>query len=40
MRIEVDPTNLKPGDVVVELNEWDDDHGCHCDVLVTVERGE
>ncbi len=36
-RLEVDPTDLLPGDVVVELNERDLD-GCHCDVRVTVVR--
>lgn len=35
--IEVDPTELQPGDVVVVLNEHDE-AGCHCDVRVTVER--
>jgi len=36
-RIEVDPTELLPGDVVLELNEHEES-GCHCDVRVTVER--
>lgn len=35
--MEVDPTQLLPGDVVVSLNEHEED-GCHCDVLVTVRR--
>ena len=37
VRIEVDPTELRPGDVVLELNDHDIS-GCHCDVRVTVER--
>jgi hypothetical protein len=36
--IEVDPTDLQPGDLVVRLNDYDP-AGCHCDVLVTVVRG-
>lgn len=36
-RIEVDPTRLQAGDVVVSLNEYEQDN-CHCDVLVTVDR--
>jgi Bacterial regulatory proteins, lacI family len=35
----VDPTELLPGDVVVELGEHDEG-GCHCDVVVTVLRQE
>ena len=34
---EVDPTELKPGDVVVKLGDHDIS-GCHCDVRVTVRR--
>jgi hypothetical protein len=37
--IQVDPTQLKPGDKVIEINDYDQD-GCHCDVIVTVEREE
>lgn len=36
--IEVDPTELLPGDVVVKLGDHDL-AGCHCDVRVTVLRG-
>ena len=39
MQIEVDPTDLKPGEVVVKLNDHELS-GCHCDVLVTVERSD
>lgn len=35
--IKVDPTNLKRGDEVVEINDFEED-GCHCDVVVTVWR--
>ena len=35
--VQVDPTDLLPGDIVVELNDHDIS-GCHCDVLVTVVR--
>lgn len=35
--IEVDPTELLPGDVVVKLGDHEIS-GCHCDVRVTVER--
>lgn len=35
--IEVDPTGLQPGDVVVRLSEHEVS-GCHCDVRVTVRR--
>lgn len=37
--IKVDPTNLKPGDIVVGLEDFEED-GCHCDVVVTVKRYE
>lgn len=37
LRVEVDPTDLLPGDVVLQLNDHDLS-GCHCDVLVLVER--
>jgi len=37
MKITIDPTELQPGDIVVALNEHDLS-GCHCDVVVTVER--
>jgi hypothetical protein len=36
--VEVDPTELLPGDVVVKLGDHDL-AGCHCDVRVTVLRG-
>lgn len=39
MRISVDPTALQPGDVVITLNDHDLS-GCHCDVVVTVDRPE
>lgn len=35
--VEVDPTELLPGDVVVTLSDHDEG-GCHCDVRVTVRR--
>lgn len=35
--IEVDPTEMLPGDVVVTLNDHEE-CGCHCDVRVTVRR--
>ena len=35
--VQVDPTELRPGDIVVRLNDHEES-GCHCDVLVTVER--
>jgi len=35
--IEIDPTRLEEGDIVIGINDYDQD-GCHCDVLVTVER--
>lgn len=37
VEIEIDPTELQPGDVVVKLNDHDL-AGCHCDVRVTVRR--
>lgn len=37
MRITIDPAELKPGDIVVAVNDHDIS-GCHCDVLVTVDR--
>lgn len=36
-RIEVDPTELLPHDVVVSIRDHDES-GCHCDVKVTVMR--
>jgi hypothetical protein len=39
MQIEVDPTELLPGDIIVTLNDHELS-GCHCDVRVTVERPE
>jgi hypothetical protein len=36
--IEVDPTELLPGDVVVAVSDHDIS-GCHCDVRLTVKRG-
>jgi hypothetical protein len=39
MEMEVDPTELKPGDVVLSLSDHDI-AGCHCDVRVTIVRGE
>lgn len=36
-RIEIDPTDLRPGDIVVGLGEHEIS-GCHCDVRVTVDR--
>jgi hypothetical protein len=35
--LEVDPTDLQPGDVVVRLFDHDIS-GCHCDVRVLIER--
>ncbi len=35
--IEIDPTDLRPGDIVVELGEHEIS-GCHCDVRVAVMR--
>lgn len=35
--LEVDPTELLPGDIVLYLNEHEES-GCHCDVRVTVRR--
>ena len=35
--IEVDPTELLPGDVVTAISDHDES-GCHCDVRVTVRR--
>lgn len=35
--LEVDPTGLLPGDVVLSLSEHDMG-GCHCDVRVRVRR--
>ena len=37
MRLIIDPTELEPGDIVVALNDHDES-GCHCDVVVTVDR--
>lgn len=37
MIIEIDPTGLASGDVVVQVNDHDIS-GCHCDVRVTVSR--
>lgn len=37
MIIEVDPTELKPGDCVISLSDHEES-GCHCDVRVTVSR--
>ena len=39
MQIEVDPTELLPGDVVISLSEHELS-GCHCDVRVLVCRPE
>lgn len=38
-RVEVDPTELLPGDIVSALTEHDEE-GCHCDVRVIVYREE
>jgi hypothetical protein len=38
MRITIDPTDLRAGDVVVSISDHDLS-GCHCDVTVTVDRG-
>lgn len=35
--IEIDPTELESGDVVLSISDHDES-GCHCDVRVTVER--
>ena len=35
--IEVDPTELLPGDIVISLSDHEIS-GCHCDVRVTIER--
>lgn len=35
--LEVDPTGLLPGDIVVRLSEHEIS-GCHCDVRVLVRR--
>jgi hypothetical protein len=37
IRLTVDPAELRSGDVVIELSDHDVT-GCHCDVLVTIER--
>lgn len=37
VEMEVDPTELLPGDVVVSLSEHDEG-GCHCDVRVKIRR--
>lgn len=36
-RIDVDPTELMPDDVVVALSGYEES-GCHCDVRVLVDR--
>lgn len=35
--LEVDPTELRPGDVVIFISDHDI-AGCHCDVRVTIRR--
>jgi hypothetical protein len=37
MTLTIDPTDLLPGDVIIRVEDHDDS-GCHCDVLLTVDR--
>jgi hypothetical protein len=35
--MDVDPTELEPGDIVLGTRDFEED-GCHCDVVINIKR--